>query len=104
MGRSTAAGTLADDMEFLLLWLDEIDDAVCALVQAVERLRLPFLEIGYAAACALLVDHFARLPDAWTHALASIAVVGVALWALGSMIRALPSAPLVPRAQPRPST
>jgi len=78
-------------MEFLLQWLDEIDDAACALVQAIERLRLPFLELGYAAACALVVDHFARLPDAWTHALASIAVAGVVLWALGSMVPALPS-------------
>jgi hypothetical protein len=67
-------------MEIILLWLDDLDDLVFAVVSAVERLRWPSLEIGFSAACGLVVIRFADILVSWAPALAWIALAGVVLW------------------------
>ena len=75
-------------MEVVLLWLDELDDVVCALIQSAERLRWPSLGIGLAAACAVAVTSTGELLLDWLGVLTSVALVSVALWAVGAGARA----------------
>lgn len=75
-------------MEVILLWLDDLDDLVCALAQIVERLRWPSLKVAFGAALGLVVVHVGALPVAWASLSTSIAVLGLAIWGLGSSLSA----------------
>ena len=75
-------------MEVILLWLDDLDDLVCAFAQIVERLRWPSLKVAFGAALGLVVVHVGTLPVAWASLSMSIAVLGLAIWGLGSSLGA----------------
>ena len=75
-------------MEVILLWLDDLDDLVCALAQVVERLRGPSLKVAFGAALGLVVVHVGALPVAWASVSMSIAVLGLAIWCFGSSLSA----------------
>lgn len=67
-------------MEIILLWLDDLDDLLFAVVSGVERLRWPCLEIGFSAACGLVVIRFADILVSWAPVLAWTALASVVLW------------------------
>ena len=77
-------------MEIILQWLDDLDDAVFAVVPAVERLRWPCLQIGLAAACGQAAASLAEVPGSLAPALVSVALGSVVLWAADITIRELP--------------
>lgn len=76
-------------MEIILLWLDDLDDLVFAFVYAVERLRWPCLEIGFAAACGLAVVSFADILVSWVPALFWTALASVMFWVVALLAREL---------------
>lgn len=76
-------------MEIILQWLDDLDDVVFALVQAVDYLRWPCLQIGLAAACGLVVLQFADVLGGWAPALVCVALGGVLIWVVAIAIREL---------------
>ncbi|NIW25343.1 MAG: hypothetical protein GWN29_12680 [Gammaproteobacteria bacterium] len=76
-------------MEIILLWLDDLDDLVFAVVYAVERLRWAILEIGFAAACGLAVVSFADVLVSWVPALFLTALASVMFWLAALLAREL---------------
>lgn len=82
-------------MEVILLWLDDLDDLVCALAQVAERSRWPSLKIAFGATLALAAARFAALPEVWGSVLSSVSVGGLALWAIGSRVVARHAATIV---------
>lgn len=70
-------------------WLDDLDDLVVASVHLIERLRWPCLEIGLAAACGLVIVHWARASDAWMSVLTGVALASLMLWATSIGLREL---------------
>lgn len=76
-------------MEIILLWLDDLDDLVFAVVYDAERLRWPCLEIGFTAACGLVVGRFADILASWIPALAWTALASVMFWIAALIAREL---------------
>lgn len=76
-------------MEIILLWLDDLDDLVFAVVHAVERLRWPCLEIGFASACGLVVVSYSEILVSWTPALFWTALASVMFWVAALAAREL---------------
>ena len=64
-------------MEFILLWLDELDDLVFGLALLWEQLRRIVLRIGFGAA---LVSHLSPPAGAYDLVLAGIAFASVLVW------------------------
>jgi hypothetical protein len=77
-------------MEIVLLWLDDLDDAVFTVVLAWERLRRRFLQLGAASAAALAPSAIAA--NDWVLPLASIAASSVTVAVLGAAFAALADA------------
>ncbi|HEX6994009.1 MAG TPA: hypothetical protein VF339_07655 [Gammaproteobacteria bacterium] len=77
-------------MEIVLQWLDDLDDAVFAVVLAWERLRRRCVEIGAASAAALAASTVVAadlvLP------LAAVAAFSVSLGLLGAALAAVAEA------------
>jgi hypothetical protein len=65
-------------MEVLLLWLDELDDIVFALVLALHRASSEVLAIGFGAAVLLAAVQPLAIRVEWTIALGALAVISVA--------------------------
>ena len=80
-------------MEIIMQWLDDADDFVFALVQMLERLRRLCLDLGFAAACALVFLEIADVFGGWVPALAGIACGGLVMWTAGLAARGLPRVP-----------
>ncbi len=76
-------------MEIILLWLDDLDDLVFAILYAVERLRWPCLEVGLASASGLVVVNFADILVSWAPALFWTAFASVTLWVVALIAREL---------------
>ena len=79
-------------------WLDDLDDFVVAIVHVVERLRWPCLQIGFGAACGLVVVNLAHASLAWVSTLTWVALGSLALWVTGIGVRELADT-----STPRPS-
>ena len=82
-------------MEVMLLWLDDLDDLVCALAQIVERSRLPSLKVAFVAALSLAAAQLTASPEFWEPVLGSVSVGGLVLWAIGSWLVARHALPLI---------
>ena len=84
-------------MEIILQWLDDLDDIVFAVVYAVERLREPCLQIGFAAACGLAVVSFSDVLVNWGPALFWTALASVLFWVAALLARELSRIVVDPR-------
>ena len=73
-------------MEVILLWLDDLDDLVCAFAQIAERLRRPSLNVAFGAALVLAASEGATPPEIWWPLATSVALGGLVLWGLGSTL------------------
>jgi hypothetical protein len=74
-------------MEIVLLWLDDLDDAILVGAVLLEKWRIVFLDIGLLAAVGLHGSKWLPglpLPE---EALASAALACVAVWVFGSLAR-----------------
>lgn len=69
-------------MEVLLLWIDELDDAVFVLASLSHRLRYRCLQIGLTSALMLVAVELVVVAPRWASAFASLAGASVALWCL----------------------
>ena len=87
-------------MEIILLWLDDLDDLVFAILHAVERLRWPCLEIGSASAGGLVVVNFVDILVSWAPALFWTAFASVILWAVALIARELSRTVVDPQRSP----
>lgn len=77
-------------MEIVLQWLDELDDAVFAVVLSWERLRRRCLQIAAAAGTALAAS--AAVAAEWVLPLAAVAGVSVSVALLGAALASLADA------------
>ncbi len=55
-------------MEVVLLWLDDLDDALFSVALAWERLRRVVLKIGLASAVALAASELSAIATHWAPA------------------------------------
>jgi len=76
-------------MEVVLLWLDELDDALFCVAMAWERLRRFVLQVGLASAIAVAANELAAIATAWTPALSYVAAASVVAWLVGTLLRVL---------------
>jgi hypothetical protein len=74
-------------MEVVLLWLDDLDDAMFSAALVWDWLRRLLLQIGLAAACALAASELAAIATQWWLAFTGIAAVSVGAWLLGAALR-----------------
>lgn len=74
-------------MEVVLLWLDDLDDALFSAALGWERLRRLILQIGLAAAFALAGSELSAIATQWWPAFSAVAAASVAAWLLGAMLR-----------------
>jgi hypothetical protein len=88
-------------MEIVLLWLDDLDDFVCALVALWAGMRRLCLQVGLLAACSLAACEASMTAAAWLPMLAGVAAASVALWLAGAplvlLARRLRSPPALAR-------
>ena len=75
-------------MEVVLLWLDDLDDALFCLALAWERLRRLVLQVGLASALLVAANELAAIATAWTPAFSYVAVSSVVAWLVGTLVRA----------------
>jgi len=76
-------------MEVVLLWLDDLDDALFSVALAWERLRRSVLQVGLASAISLAAAELSAIATAWSPALSGVAAVSVIAWLVGTLARAL---------------
>jgi hypothetical protein len=75
-------------MDVVLLWLDDLDDAVFVLISHWERLRRLCLQIGLFAAFTLAGCELSLTAAEWSLALASVAGSSVLIWSVGALLMA----------------
>jgi CHASE2 domain-containing sensor protein len=75
-------------MEVVLLWLDDLDDALFSVALAWERLRRGVLQIGLASAIFLAAAELSAIATAWTPAFSGVAAASVVAWFVGTLVRA----------------
>jgi len=75
-------------MEVVLLWLDDLDDALFSVALAWERLRRVVLKVGLASAVALAASELSAIATHWAPAFTYIAASSVAAWIAGAVLRA----------------
>lgn len=76
-------------MEVVLLWLDDLDDALFCVALAWERLRRGILKIGLASAIIVAAFELSAIATAWTPAFSGVAAASVVAWFVGTLVRAL---------------
>ena len=76
-------------MEVVLLWLDEIEDAVFAIASIWEPLRRALLQVGFCAAVALHFAWSAAYATGSVKVLAGVALASVVVWLAGLIVAAL---------------
>ena len=76
-------------MEVVLLWLDDLDDALFTVALAWERLRRLVLQVGLASALVFAATELAAIATAWNPAFMYLAAASVVAWAGGTLARAL---------------
>jgi hypothetical protein len=74
-------------MEVVLLWLDDLDDALFSVALAWERLRRAVLQVGLASAVVFAATEVFALATQWTHALSYVAAASVVAWLVGTLSR-----------------
>jgi beta-lactamase regulating signal transducer with metallopeptidase domain len=74
-------------MEVVLLWLDDLDDALFCVALAWERLRRVVLQVGFASAIVFAATELAATATAWTPAFWYVAAASVVVWLVGTLIR-----------------
>ena len=75
-------------MEVVLLWLDDLDDALFCVALAWERLRRLVLQVGLASALLVAATEIAAFATAWTPAFSYVAAASVVAWVVGTIMRA----------------
>jgi CHASE2 domain-containing sensor protein len=75
-------------MEVVLLWLDDLDDALFSVALAWERLRRGVLSVGLASAFALAASELSAVATHWAPAFSYVAAASVAAWVAGAVLRA----------------
>jgi hypothetical protein len=75
-------------MEVVLLWLDDLDDALFCVALAWERLRRLVLQVGLASALLVAANELAAIATAWTPAFSYVALSSVVAWLVGTVVRA----------------
>jgi hypothetical protein len=75
-------------MEVVLLWLDDLDDALFSAALGWERLRRVVLGIGLASSLALAAAELSAIATQWTPAFSYVAASSVAAWFAGAVLRA----------------
>ena len=78
-------------MEVVLLWLDDLDDALFSVALAWERLRRAVLQVGLASAVAFAAAELLAIASQWTLAFSYVAAASVVAWAVGTLARLLSS-------------
>jgi CHASE2 domain-containing sensor protein len=76
-------------MEVVLLWLDDLDDALFSVALAWERLRRLVLQVGLASALVVAAIEIAAFATAWTPAFSYVAAASVVAWVVGTLLRVL---------------
>ena len=76
-------------MEVVLLWLDDLDDALVFVALIWERLRRAVLQVGLAAAFALAASDLSAIAAEWALTFAWVAATSVCTWFAGAALRAL---------------
>jgi hypothetical protein len=75
-------------MEVVLLWLDDLDDALFCVALAWERLRRIVLSLGLSSALALAGAELSAVATQWSPAFSYVAAASVAAWFGGVALRA----------------
>jgi CHASE2 domain-containing sensor protein len=75
-------------MEVVLLWLDDLDDALFSVALVWEHLRRTVLGIGLVSSFALAASELSAIATHWVPAFSYIAVSSVAAWFAGAVLRA----------------
>ena len=75
-------------MEVVLLWLDDLDDALFSVALAWERLRRLVLQVGLSSAIGFAATQLAAIATAWAPALWYVAAASVVAWVIGTLMRA----------------
>jgi len=75
-------------MEVVLLWLDDLDDALFSMALVWERLRRAVLTVGLASAFALAASELSAVATQWSPAFSYVAATSVAAWFAGLVLRA----------------
>lgn len=75
-------------MEVVLLWLDDLDDALFLLALEWERLRRLVLKVGLTASLGLAASDLSALAAAWAPAFFCVAAASVGAWFLAAILRA----------------
>jgi hypothetical protein len=74
-------------MEVVLLWLDDLDDAVFSVALRWGCLRRTCLQMGLAAAFGLIVADALAVPAEFAVPLGAVAISSVAVWLCGAAFR-----------------
>ncbi|HET7608083.1 MAG TPA: hypothetical protein VFL84_05360 [Gammaproteobacteria bacterium] len=74
-------------MEVVLLWLDDLDDALFSVALAWERLRRLVLQVGLSSAIGFAATQLAAIATAWAPALWYVAAASVVAWLAGTLLR-----------------
>jgi len=75
-------------MEVVLLWLDDLDDALFSLALVWERLRRTVLGVGLSSAFALAASDLAAIATQWAPIFSYVAAASVGVWFAGAGLRA----------------
>jgi hypothetical protein len=76
-------------MEVVLLWLDDLDDALFCVALAWERVRRGVLKVGLTSAVFLAAAELSAVATAWSPTFSLVAAGSVAAWLVGTLARAL---------------
>lgn len=75
-------------MEVVLLWLDDLDDALFSAALLWEQLRRAVLSVGLVAAFALAASELSTTATQWAPAFSYVAAASVLAWLGGAALRA----------------
>jgi hypothetical protein len=75
-------------MEVVLLWLDDLDDALFSVALVWERARRTVLKVGLSASFALAALELSAVATQWASTFAYVAAASVATWFAGAALRA----------------
>jgi len=70
-------------VEVIYQWLDDLEDLIFSLILRWERLRLRYLQAGFAAALILLAIQSSEVRTPWAPTFAWAALGSVAIWVAG---------------------
>jgi len=77
------------DMEVVLLWLDDLDDAVFCVALAWDRLRRGVLKVGLVSAILLAAAELSAIATVWSPAFSGVAAASVMAWLVGTLARSV---------------